>query len=207
MHISPSGKRYIGITRRRPSKRFDGGRGYQHSPHMKAAIEKYGWENFAHVILASGLTQLEAELDEVSYIAVYHTTDPSRGYNVTSGGKHAGEITPEARSRLSERMKSEQNPVYRFGGPMAGKKHTEEAKRKMSEAAKKRHVPCSETRRLALRHAHSYEKRAVLCIETGKTFEGIHEAAEAHGLMATKICAVCKGKRHTTGGFHWEYAE
>lgn len=207
MHTSPSGKRYIGITGRRLSKRFDCGRGYQHCPHMKAAIKKYGWENFKTTILSEGLDKLSAEIDEVSYIAAFRTNDPDFGYNITGGGEHAGELSPEGRARLSDRMRGDKNPSRRFGSPMCGKKHSEEARRKMSIAASKRHTPCSEGKRLTLREAHAPEKRAVVCVETGTVYAGIHEAAEATGLAATKICAVCKGRRHMTGGYHWRYLE
>ena len=77
----------------------------------------------------------------------------------------------------------------------------------MSESAKKRHTPCSETKRAVLRESLSHVKRRVVCVETQEVFNGIHEAAEAKGLTATKICAVCKGRRRTTGGYHWEYKD
>ena len=206
-HTSPSGKVYIGITKRRPAKRFDRGRGYEHCPKMKAAIKKYGWDSFTHEILAEGLTQLEAEIEEVTYIGAYHSNVSQYGYNVTSGGEHAGEVSEEGRQRLREAMLGDRNPNRRFGSPMLGKTHTPEAKAKMSAAAAKRHTPCSEEKRIALRAGHSFEMKPVICVETNKTFAGIHEAAEITNLSATKICAVCKGRRKTTGGYHWRYTD
>lgn len=205
-HTSPSGKVYIGITKRRPSKRYDSGRGYNHCPHMKAAIDKYGWENFSHEILAEGLTQLEAEIEEVSYIGAYHSNLPEYGYNVTSGGEHASEMTDAGRRRLREMMTGDNNPSRRIGSPMKGKKHTDEARARMSESASKRSTPMTDKTRLAIRAGHAFEMKPVVCIETGELFSGMHEAAEAKGLAATKICAVCRGRRHTTGGYHWRYA-
>jgi len=205
-HTSPSGKVYIGITKRRPSKRYDSGRGYSHCPHMKAAITKYGWANFTHEILADGLTQLEAEIEEVSYIGAYHSNLPEYGYNVTSGGEHATEMTDAGRQRLQERMLGDNNPSRKYGSPMLGKKHTNESKAKMSKSASKRHTPMTEQTRLAIRAGHAFEMKPVVCVETGKVFGGIHEAAEVLGLKATRICAVCKGRRKTTGGYHWRYA-
>lgn len=206
-HTSPSGKVYIGITGRRPTKRYDNGRGYAHCPHMAAAIAKYGWDSFSHDILSTGLTKLEAEIDEVSFISAFKSNDPEYGYNITSGGEHASEMTPEGRERLRSRMLGDNNPNRKYGPPMLGRKHTDESKRKMSAAAKQRHTPCSEKTRKAIRESHAFEKKAVLCVETGITFPGIHEAAEATGLSATKICSVCKGRRHTTGNLHWRYAD
>lgn len=206
MHTSPSGKKYIGITRRRPRKRFDNGRGYSHSPHMSAAIKKYGWETFTHDILAEGLSEEEACKMEIELIARYRTTDPAYGYNVTSGGEHAGELTPEGRERLAARMRSSQNPVYVYGSPMKGKNHTDESRRKMSVAASKRkRQAMTEDLRLAIREGHSFEMKAVRCVESGVVYPGIHEAADATGCTATAICAVCKGRRKSTHGLHWEY--
>ena len=39
MHKSPSRKVYIGITGRKPEKRWGNGNGYKHCPRMAAAIE------------------------------------------------------------------------------------------------------------------------------------------------------------------------
>jgi len=39
----------------------------------------------------------------------------------------------------------------------------------------------------------------------GIEFDSINEAAEKTGCHATKISAVCRGSRKTTGGYGWEY--
>lgn len=61
MHISPSKKVYIGITcEANIEDRWKKGKGYKHSPHFTTAINKYGWDNFKHLILYTNLTQDEA---------------------------------------------------------------------------------------------------------------------------------------------------
>ena len=205
-HTSPSGKVYIGITQQRPSKRFQRGGGYKHCPHMREAVKKYGWDAFRHEILETGLTRTDAEIEEVTYIAVFKSTNPQYGYNISSGGGTT-QMSEEGKERLRARMTGDNNPARKYGSPMLGKKHTDEAKKKMSASASKRHVPCSESRRLAIREGHAFEKKPVVCVETGVVYNGIHEAAEANGLQATKICSVCKGRRHTTGNLHWRYAD
>lgn len=205
-HTDPEGKVYIGITRKLPRKRFDYGRGYKHNRRFNEAIERLGWENFQHDILAEGLTREEAGALEAKYIAEYQSTDPSFGYNIKAGGTHGKGISKEGRRLLSDSMRGDNNPSRRFGSPMAGKKHTEETRRKMSAAASARvgRIVTAETK-ARLRKAQ--KKRAVIDLETGNVYEGIHEAAEANGLQPTKICAVCKGKRKTTGGKRWAYKE
>lgn len=61
MHISPSNKRYIGITSQKPEIRWANGKGYSYNKHFYRAIQKYGWDNFEHRILC----QLRATLVEV----------------------------------------------------------------------------------------------------------------------------------------------
>ena len=62
MHTSPSGKRYIGITRQNPpEKRWRNGNAYKGSKHFYRAIQKYGFENFEHEILFTELTKEEID--------------------------------------------------------------------------------------------------------------------------------------------------
>lgn len=61
VHIFPNGKKYFGITSKRPNARWEGGSGYgKNQPVMQAAIAKYGWENVEHEILFEGLSHEEA---------------------------------------------------------------------------------------------------------------------------------------------------
>lgn len=53
-------KVYIGITSQSPKCRWHNGKGYKSCPKFFHAIEKYGWENFEHIILYENLTQEEA---------------------------------------------------------------------------------------------------------------------------------------------------
>lgn len=86
MHISPSNKKYIGITHQKPSLRWRSkGQGYKQSPVFYAAIQKYGWENFSHSILYKNLTYEEACEKEKELIKLYNTLVPN-GYNVDEGG-------------------------------------------------------------------------------------------------------------------------
>lgn len=44
----------------------------------------------------------------------------------------------------------------------------------------------------------------VICVETGVVYPSIMEAFRQ--TKARNIIEVCKGHRHTSGGFHWKYA-
>jgi len=52
--------------------------------------------------------------------------------------------------------------------------------------------------------AEACEKK-VKCIETGTVYASLTRAASELNLQKSKICLVCRGKRLTTGGLHWEY--
>ena len=109
-----NGKRYIGITCQQLNQRFRNGKGYKSSPHFNHAIQKYGWDNFEHQILFSDLSEEDAKNKEIEMIKKYNTRDSQYGYNITPGG---------------EGYSGKDNPWY-------GKHHSEESKKKMSEARK-----------------------------------------------------------------------
>ena len=131
VHISPSNKRYYGITcKKRVQDRWDCGRGYYKNEHFTNAINKYGWENFQHIVLFDNLTIEEASLLEQMYIALYDTTNSKYGYNNSLGGEHP-QLTEQTKNKISEAKKGKV-PW------MKGKHHTEESKNKISEAGKGR---------------------------------------------------------------------
>lgn len=88
VHISPSNKYYVGITSRKPEERWGfNGYGYKNKcHHLWAAIQKYGWSNIIHEILAENLTRKEAEEMEVVLIEKLQSSNKIYGYNISSGG-------------------------------------------------------------------------------------------------------------------------
>ena len=84
-----NGKLYIGQTSQIPKKRWGkDGSGYKTSTKFYQAIQKYGWENFEHLILFSDLSESEANSIEESLIKWFCTTDDQYGYNLNSGGQN-----------------------------------------------------------------------------------------------------------------------
>ena len=49
--------------------------------------------------------------------------------------------------------------------------------------------------------------KKVICVETQEVFGSVAEASRHTGVIATNISAVCKNRRRSAGGFHWEYIE
>lgn len=143
-HVSPSGKVYIGITSKKPEKRWDNGKGYRDCPHMSRAVAKYGWDNFEHVILAQGLSKEEAEVMEVRLIAEHQSNNGDYGYNVDNGGSSPGRASAETRKKMS---------LSHMGHPVS-----EETRRKLSESHKG--VPMS-PEHLASSRAASVKRRGI----------------------------------------------
>lgn len=136
-HSSPSGKIYIGITSMKPEQRWEKGRGYISNQYFYRAIQKYGWDAFDHAILASGLSEDEAYTMERELIALHDSTNPSKGYNISTGGE-MGSVgchhTEEWKKWASETRSGENNPFY-------GRRHTEETCKAISDANKGRTSP------------------------------------------------------------------
>lgn len=140
-HTSPTGKVYIGITKRKPEKRWNSGRGYESNRYFYRAIQKYGWENFKHEIIVDGLDQDEATETERRLIAEYDSTNPAAGYNIEAGGLNGsakftksmratfsarGKRVAKERPELIETMKDAQREY--FADPKNRKKHSDTLK-------------------------------------------------------------------------------
>ena len=85
-HTAPNGKVYIGITKINPLRRWRNGYGYKGQEYFYRAILKYGWDNFKHEILYTGLTKEQAQAKEIELIELYKATDSDYGYNIHKGG-------------------------------------------------------------------------------------------------------------------------
>jgi len=182
-----NGKRYIGITNNKTKRWYGKGKHYDRCPHFWAAIQKYGWDNFEHNVILSELTREEANGLERLFIEMFRTREKAFGYNVAEGGGVS----------LS----------------MLGKHHSEETRRKMSEAQRGRKMPEEQKRRHSehmkglMVGSKNPRSRAVRCINTGEIFESQRIAAQAKGVLQPKIWKCCNGEAAHTHGLRWEYVE
>lgn len=222
-----NGKKYIGITSMKPTKRWVNGHGYKQCPIFYAAIQKYGWDAFRHELLFTDLTQEEAEQLEVELIAKYQTQDRDKGYNVAAGGLvNAGfHRSEEFKQKVSKARKGvyagERHNMYgiprseetkeKLRASNIGKTRSAEAKAKMSESAKRRWSADNIEEREHFRQlnlgGNSARARAVRCVETGAVYAAVREAGAKLGIDDGCIVRCCKGQRKTAGGYHWEYVE
>jgi len=102
LHVFPNQKTYVGITTRKPKERWANGGGYKHQL-VYRAINKYGWKNIKHIILAENLDQKEANQAEKDWIKYWDSTNPINGYNCLIGGLDGAvsyKHTPEAKEKI-----------------------------------------------------------------------------------------------------------
>ena len=202
-----NGKRYIGITSQKPTRRWANGAGYKNNPHFYAAVEKYGWDGFRHELLFTGVSKNEAERLEVELIAKYQTQNPEKGYNLKGGGGVLS-CSGETRSRMREAAKKRGVSPTAWEAARAfwtGRKHSQDSVEKMREAQKGRVVSTESRARLRL----AAIKRRVICVETGAVYDSLIEAQRQTGIDRTVIDRCCSKKPHcnTAGGYHWQFVD
>ena len=179
MHISPSNKKYIGITCQKPENRWNDGKGYKTQKYFTNAINKYGWENFQHIIIAKGLAEEEACWLEIELIREWDTTNQNNGYNLSLGGNNSSP-TEETRKKMSENN----------GKPWEGKLLSSEHKNKISDTRIKEGVA---------KGKRNPSARAVICITTKKIFDTAKEGAEYYNCNNSHIGGCCRGERKSCG--------
>ena len=178
-----NGKVYIGITKRPVLERWRVGKGYK-SQYFSRAIAKYGWDNFDHEIIDTGLSKRDACQREKALIKAHKSHLTAYGYNMTWGGD---------------------------GGGMLNHCHTDSAKEKIRIARKrigfsekhKQHISIAKT---GLNH--HFAKKVYQYDKSGnfiKEWPYMSLAANQLNISKGNIGEVCNGNRKTAGGFIWKY--
>ena len=225
-HTSPDGRRYVGITSRKPQKRWDYGRGYKENTYFTRAIEKYGWDSFKHEILCENLTQEGASRLEKRFIRIFDSCNRSKGFNIDLGGWNRGKVmSDETKRKIGDAHRGKFTEKQR-----EAVKHRRRSKFHLSDEAKKkigdshRGKPLSEAQRKHLseinmgkkmNEAHKEKLRKVnmkpvcqydLSGNFIARYESLGIAAEASKTLYQNISACCRGVTNTAGGYKWSYA-
>lgn len=139
MHISPSKKYYIGVTSRNVNLRWKNGNGYKHQPYFWNAIQKYGWDNFEHIIIKDDLDKDSAFDMEKKLIKQYKSNISEYGYNCSIGGengnlghKHSDKTIEKMRNSAIGRNLSDEQKL-KISNTLKGRKLSKELKEKLSE--------------------------------------------------------------------------
>lgn len=204
---SPDGLVYIGMTKNTIARRIECG--YQHNKRLREAGRKFGWRNFKHEVLEEHLSHEEAQEREKHYIALADATNPSKGYNISLGGKntfqglhHSEEtrkkmadaqrgkvVSEETRKRLSAVNKGK----YRGSlSPLYGKSKSQETIQKQYDS-------------------HRFQMKAIVQLTKDGAFVAEHcsinSAARSVGTSKQAIRCCLRGKSKSCAGYVWKYKE
>lgn len=187
--------------------------------HFYNAIQKYGWNNFKHEILYTGLTKEEAEQKEIELIAHYDSTDRSKGFNISHGGKAPstglhwkrpsegilrGKDHPMCGKRLTDKQKERLRQLNLGSNhPQYGKHRSEETKRKISSKQKGKVIPLEQRKKISdsLKGNIPSNCKKVLCVETGIVYESMESAKRTLNISSLYKATHIEGR--TAGGYHW----
>lgn len=134
------------------------------------------------------------------------------GYNCTSGGE-IFILNEHARKKISISMLGNKNGLghscseekkLKISNAQKGRKLTKQHKEKLSIAAAKRKVPCSEEKKKKLSENYPNKKK-VYCKELDKVFDSIQQCGKELGIPATNISKLCNGRGKTLKGYHLKY--
>ena len=197
------------------------------------AILAYGWENFTHEIIESGITSLaEAHAREQHWIDYYHTYvgDPNcRGFNLTRGGDGAPgfKMPQEAieKSKLKQ-IGKHNSPETEIPARAVYCITTSTAFESIQEAARQTNCKAETIYRCCIsdllstngfqwcyledkesfkvREADKFKRSLVYCVELDRTFNSYYEAEHELQIDRHKISHCCKGRVATAGGYTWK---
>lgn len=215
MHTNKlNGLFYIGQTCQSLEARAgSNGASYKGCDRFYEAIKEYGWNNFEHTVLFSGLSKEQADELEYELITSTRCYDPAIGYNIAWGGsgmtsERAKALwnNPEYRNRISKANKE------KWADEEYHKQRSALYKEQWKDPEKRKRRSKQATERWANEEFHNKARKAVLeacatrvrCIETGEIFNAIVDACEKYNIHhANLIRSIRKGYR--SGGVHWEY--
>lgn len=191
-----NGKCYVGQTCQKPETRWGlQGNNYRDQPYFFKAIQKYGWDNFEHIILENNIPENQRNERECYWGGYYHSLAPE-GYNLKLGDNEQviySELHQQNRSKAS--LLNWQSEEYR--------QKVSQGRHQMWQIAS------LETKQKMLANLqHSGEtgrNKMVLCIETNVIYKSTREAERQTGIKHNNISQACNGKRQTAGKYHWKY--
>lgn len=176
-----NGKNYIGQHKtEKPDDRYLGS-----GSALKAAIKKYGKENFKKEILLV-TTEETVNQDEIRIIKEYKEKGEAQ-YNIAGGGQ--GCSNPFLYLSEEEKQKIKQ-------------KQSKARKGKKSGSYGKTWKVKTKNKTVNIKNTFN---RKVICLDDNKEFESASEAGRFYNIDSSSISKVCKGKRKKVNGLRFAY--
>ena len=151
-----NGKVYIGQTVNEEQRYYNHKRCLEDS-YFHRAVKKYGWENFDYEVIER-LDESLLDEREIYWIDFYQSFG-EKGYNLTLGGNGS-----RGYKKTPEQIKNNSLALKGRISPMKGRKTSEEAKRKQSEAHKGKTV--SEETKKKMSEAHKNDPGTIEFFKT-----------------------------------------
>lgn len=197
VHICPNGKRYYGSTKQDVKKRWRSGKAYKFNRYFTDDINKYGWDNIQHIIIAKGLSKNEALWLEEELTRKWKTSNPDKSYNIDFGNR----LSEETKKKISEAN--------------TGNYFSEEHKKKISDAMigenNPMHGKYKENHPMYGKHFKStLSTKSVICLTTRRIFYSASEGSEYYNFNRSGITRCCKGEQKSAGKLNgvklvWRY--
>jgi group I intron endonuclease len=180
VHQNPDNlKMYIGISNNVKRRWAHKEESYKHCPKIYAALKKYGWDHFTHLVLFDGMTKDEACAKETDWIKAAKLAGMS--YNITDGGEGAfGTHRTEAEKQHLRECST-------------GRKHTQEAKEKMRKIQQE----------LCGKNVYAFDAKTMEFIAK---YASINDAARQLHTTYVTIARAVKGKRASAKGYIWSFS-
>lgn len=179
--------------------------------HLQSSYNKHGIINFVFEIIEE-LTENINEREQY-WIEFYNSSNIKNGYNKTKGGDGClgFKMPREIVERLSILSKGR-------AGHFKGKHHTEESKRKLSEAragkyngvdnhffGKKHSEETREKMSKSSQNKIPCNKKSIICINNNTVYESSYDAARKLNLKPSSIRSVLQGKSKALRGLVFKY--
>ena len=208
-----NGKSYIGMTSLEPKRRWNNGWGYKNQPKIWSDIKESDWNtDWVHEIIGKFEDKQEALNVEEMFIRLFDSIN--EGYNTSSYGSGNYEKTEEQKRKISEshigKHFSEENKK-KLSEALSGHEVSEETRKKISDALTGRTFSEEHKKKISEANKGNINVPTKPVLQFSKDgelieeYSSIHEAERHTGLSASNICACCKGKYKSAGGYIWKY--
>ena len=198
-----TGNQYVGKTSQGLRKRTLQHRRAKRT-YFDRVFTKETEKDFTLEVIDKAKTDKELNEKEIYWINKLNTKFPN-GDNLCDGGETTRGYTHKECSK--KRMSESKKKLELSGGknPFYGQKHTKGTREKMKKAwteeRKKEHLKrMKETK-------FNVNTKKVICLETGKVYESVKEAAEELKVAATNVSRACKSETRKCRGLTFRYFE
>jgi len=203
--VIENGKKYVGQCIGDPRRRW-GATGHRYrGQFFYRAIEKYGWNNMTHEIVATNLSKEEADALEIELIKQYRSNQRKYGYNITPGGRD-GAGSPGGKNHNAKAVVCiETGECWECASYCAKDLGVNVSSLQESlhngYRCKGRHYKYVND----LTYTINPPPKKVLCVETGEIWESVKECAKAIGKDKKTIGHYCRKERRSRDGLTYEY--